>query len=104
VDAFVPAGHVSPHRRKCGLRNNCGHSRTIFPPWPWTNLVSDLVRLSRQPRAQSDNTRTVAVMELLHELSAEHQVILFPQEDEVAEWAQRHIDPNRDKIIQLAAP
>jgi len=43
-------------------------------------------------------------MELLHELSAEHQVILFPQEDEVAEWAQRHIDPNRDKIIQLAAP
>lgn len=53
---------------------------------------------------QSDNTRTVAVMELLHELSAEHQVILFTQEDEVVEWAQQHIDPNRDKIIQLAAP
>ena len=53
---------------------------------------------------QSDNVRTVAVMELLHELSTEHQVILFTQEDEVVEWAQRNIDPNRDKIIALAAP
>lgn len=53
---------------------------------------------------QSDTTRTVAVMELLHELSAEHQVVLFTQEDEVVEWAQRSIDPTRDKIIALAAP
>lgn len=53
---------------------------------------------------QSDTTRTVAVMELLHELSAEHQVILFSQEDEVVEWAQRNIDPARDKIIPLPAP
>lgn len=53
---------------------------------------------------QSDNTRTVAILELLHELSAEHQVILFTQEDEVVEWAQESIDPTRDKIIPLAAP
>ncbi|MGQ9410269.1 AAA family ATPase [Mycolicibacterium gilvum] len=53
---------------------------------------------------QSDTTRTVAVMELLHELSAEHQVILFSQEDEVVEWAQRNIDPTRDTIIPLPAP
>ena len=53
---------------------------------------------------QSDNTRTVAVMELLHELSTEHQVILFTQEDEVVEWAQQNIDPSRDKIIPLTAP
>ncbi|BBY73568.1 hypothetical protein MPRF_04670 [Mycolicibacterium parafortuitum] len=53
---------------------------------------------------QSDTTRTVAVMELLHELSAEHQVILFSQEDEVVEWAQRNIDPAKDKIIPLPAP
>ncbi|WP_240760870.1 AAA family ATPase [Mycolicibacterium sp. CR10] len=53
---------------------------------------------------QSDNTRTVAVMELLHQLSTEHQIILFTQEDEVVEWAQRNIDPDRDKIIALAAP
>jgi len=51
---------------------------------------------------QSDTTRTVAVMELLHELSSEHQVILFTQEDEVVEWAQQHIDPSRDTIIELA--
>ncbi|WP_425005800.1 AAA family ATPase [Mycolicibacterium sp. S3B2] len=53
---------------------------------------------------QSDTTRTVAVMELLHELSSEHQVILFTQEDEVVEWAQQHIDPSRDRIIPLVAP
>jgi DNA repair exonuclease SbcCD ATPase subunit len=53
---------------------------------------------------QSDAVRTVAVMEMLHELSTEHQVILFTQEDEVIEWAQQHVDPDRDKMIQLVAP
>ncbi|OBF48801.1 AAA family ATPase [Mycolicibacterium monacense] len=53
---------------------------------------------------QSDNTRTLAVMKLLHELSTEHQVILFTQEDEVVEWAQRNINPARDRIIALRAP
>ncbi|MBB2989655.1 hypothetical protein FHR72_001118 [Mycolicibacterium iranicum] len=53
---------------------------------------------------QSDNTRTVAVMELLHELSTEHQVILFTQEEEVVEWAQQNIEPPRDKTIALVAP
>ena len=47
---------------------------------------------------------TVAMMELLHELSAEHQVILFSQEDEVVEWAQRNIDPARDQLVLLDAP
>jgi exonuclease SbcC len=54
--------------------------------------------------AQSDSVRTVAVMELLHELSIEHQVILFTQEDEVLDWAREHLDPDRDKIIPLASP
>ncbi|MCP9274044.1 AAA family ATPase [Mycolicibacterium arenosum] len=53
---------------------------------------------------QSDGARTVAILELLHELSTEHQVILFTQEDEVVEWAQENVDPDRDKIIALAAP
>lgn len=53
---------------------------------------------------QSDTTRTVAVMELLHELSTEHQVILFTQEDEVLAWAQDHINSGRDKVISLRAP
>jgi exonuclease SbcC len=53
---------------------------------------------------QSDSVRTVAVMELLHELSTEHQVILFTQEDEVVAWAEEHRDPDRDTIIALPAP
>lgn len=53
---------------------------------------------------QSDAVRTEAVMELLHELSSEHQVILFTQEDEVLDWASKHVDPDRDRIISLAAP
>lgn len=53
---------------------------------------------------QSDNARTVAVMELLHELSTEHQVILFTQEDEVVEWARRNVRGPRGRIIELAAP
>lgn len=53
---------------------------------------------------QSDAARTVAILELLHELSTEHQVILFTQEDEVVEWAGKNVDPRRDKIIALAAP
>ncbi|OBJ86073.1 chromosome segregation protein SMC [Mycobacterium gordonae] len=53
---------------------------------------------------QSDSARTVAVMELLHELSTEHQVILFTQEDEVVAWAEEHRDPDRDRIIALPAP
>ena len=53
---------------------------------------------------QSDAARTVAILELLHELSSDHQVILFTQEDEVVEWAQKNADLSRDKIITLAAP
>ncbi|MDV3136665.1 AAA family ATPase [Mycobacterium sp. 29Ha] len=53
---------------------------------------------------QSDAARTVAILELLHELSAEHQVIVFTQEDEVVDWAHEHVDPDRDKIIALTAP
>ena len=53
---------------------------------------------------QSDSARTVGVMELLHELSTEHQVILFTQEDAVVEWAMEHCDPERDRLIPLAAP
>ena len=53
---------------------------------------------------QSDSARTAAVLELLHELSTEHQVILFTQEDEVVAWAEEHRDPDRDTIIALPAP
>lgn len=53
---------------------------------------------------QSDRTRTVAIMGLLHELSTVHQVILFTQEDEVVEWAQQNLDAERDRLIPLLAP
>jgi exonuclease SbcC len=53
---------------------------------------------------QSDSARTVGVMELLHELSTEHQVILFTQEDAVVDWAKENCDPERDRLIALAAP
>ncbi|MDP9420453.1 MAG: AAA family ATPase [Actinomycetota bacterium] len=50
---------------------------------------------------QSDADRTVAVLDLLHELSADHQVILFSQEEEVVRWAQAAMEPPRDKLLQL---
>ena len=53
---------------------------------------------------QSDSDRTVAVMELLGELSKEHQVIIFTQEDDVVAWAEQHCDPERDALIALPAP
>ena len=53
---------------------------------------------------QSDSARTVGMMELLHELSTEHQVILFTQEDAVVDWAKEHCDPERDRLIPLTVP
>lgn len=51
---------------------------------------------------QSDADRTVAALELLHELSAEHQVVLFSQEDEVLRWAEERLRPLHDRLIRLA--
>jgi uncharacterized protein YhaN len=51
---------------------------------------------------QSDADRTVAALDLLHELSAEHQVVLFSQEDEVMGWAERRLRPPTDCLIRLA--
>jgi hypothetical protein len=48
---------------------------------------------------QSDRDRTLAILELLQELSATRQVVLFTQEVEVIEWAQAHLEPN--EVIAL---
>ncbi|MGI9825335.1 AAA family ATPase [Agromyces sp. Marseille-Q5079] len=40
---------------------------------------------------QSDQERTVAILDLLHELSADRQVILFTQEPEVVAWANEQL-------------
>lgn len=51
-----------------------------------------------------DTERTQAVLELLHELSADHQVILFSQEDDVADWANRSLTGKADKVLTLLPP
>jgi exonuclease SbcC len=53
---------------------------------------------------QSGTDRTVALLELLHELNSYHQVILFSQEDEVMRWAQQHLEPPTDKMSRLMNP
>lgn len=42
---------------------------------------------------QADPERTRAILELLHELSAEHQIVLFSQEPEVVQWANENLSP-----------
>ena len=51
---------------------------------------------------QSDEPRTQATLDLLHELSKEQQVIVFAQERGVAEWAGTHLSEPQDSIVQLA--
>jgi uncharacterized protein YhaN len=53
---------------------------------------------------QSDHARTIAILDLLHEISADHQVLLFAQEQEVVTWAEANLDYRCDKLIALPAP
>ena len=39
----------------------------------------------------ADRARTTAILALLLQISAERQVILFTQEDQVANWAREHL-------------
>ena len=50
---------------------------------------------------QSDDDRTVGILTLLSEQAAQRQVILFTQEREVVDWAERNLLPERDKLIAL---
>ncbi len=52
---------------------------------------------------QADAARTVAVLELLHEISRERQVIAFSQEQEVTSWAAARLPGPPDKLIRLEA-
>jgi uncharacterized protein YhaN len=40
---------------------------------------------------QSDPERTRAILELLHGLSTERQIVLFTQEPEVVQWATENL-------------
>jgi uncharacterized protein YhaN len=53
---------------------------------------------------QADRERKQAIVEVLHRLSAERQVILFTQEDDVLAWAEAHLRPPRDILIRLGHP
>lgn len=50
---------------------------------------------------QSDPQRTQAILDVFREVSNEHQVILFSQEDDVVTWAQANLGP-RDRLHSLA--
>ncbi|MGZ6256238.1 MAG: AAA family ATPase [Candidatus Limnocylindria bacterium] len=54
--------------------------------------------------AQSDPERKRRILDVLHALSADRQVILFSHDAEVVEWASRALTEPRDKLVRLAAP
>ena len=50
---------------------------------------------------QSDAARTVAILDLLQQLSRERQIILFSQEDEALIWAREHLEADCDRLQRL---
>lgn len=53
---------------------------------------------------QSDPRRTIAILQILHQLSDERQIILFSQEPEVLQWAKANLADKRERVIELAEP
>lgn len=54
--------------------------------------------------AQADSERKRRVLEVLHELSADRQVILFSHDDDVLAWAADSLSEPRDRLIRLGTP
>jgi uncharacterized protein YhaN len=50
---------------------------------------------------QCDATRTVAVLDLLHDISRGRQVLLFSKEDHVRAWVEQNLDPTTDRLVRL---
>lgn len=50
---------------------------------------------------QSDASRTLAILDMLHHVSRERQIILFTQEQEVIDWAQERLVCADDRVIAL---
>lgn len=48
---------------------------------------------------QADDDRTLAILELLHAISAERQVVLFSQEDAVLDWAEQRLTAPQDALV-----
>ncbi|HXQ95757.1 MAG TPA: hypothetical protein VN800_02435, partial [Candidatus Acidoferrales bacterium] len=51
--------------------------------------------------AQADERRKVAMLETLHAMSRERQVILFTHDREVIEWARLHLERPEDSLVEL---
>jgi exonuclease SbcC len=54
--------------------------------------------------AQSDPERKRRILDVLHALSADRQVILFSHDAEVVDWASQSLNEPRDRLVRLAAP
>jgi hypothetical protein len=52
---------------------------------------------------QADSVRTREILDLLHSLSKDRQVILFSQEPLVADWATKNLTGGRDAMHKLAS-
>ena len=52
---------------------------------------------------QADAERKQQLLGVLHELSAERQIILFTHDDDVIGWAERTLTGSRDRLVQLRA-
>jgi len=53
---------------------------------------------------QSDVHRTEAILDLLHEISQQRQIVFFSQEEEVLAWAGRELRNSEDSLIELGEP
>jgi hypothetical protein len=51
---------------------------------------------------QADDTRTEAILNLVHQVSADRQVVLFAQETAVLNWARTNLDNTRDALRELS--
>lgn len=51
---------------------------------------------------QADSKRTEAILNLLHELSKDQQVIVFAQEALVADWARATLTSPADAVVEIA--
>jgi exonuclease SbcC len=54
--------------------------------------------------AQSDGDRKRQLLDVLHRLSGERQVILFTHDDDVVSWADGALHEPDDRLVRLAAP
>ena len=96
-------------------QNNGGwDAQASWDDWGYQGLSSldswysrSLAVLSRAPvrvqnRYEPISERTLEILEWLQEVSRDHQVIVFSQEAQVAEWASERLHPDIDAFVGLA--